>query len=618
MRSLTQIRGAGGRFVAVQALRALAADVRQLLGAGTKLTYAADWSEYFGYQPDDGSNDRYFHLDPLWADANIDFIGIDNYMPLSDWRDGETHADAGWGSIYNLDYLSQNVEGGEGYDWYYHSPEARAAQIRTPITDGAGGEPWIYRYKDIRNWWQNPHYERKAGKRDLIQTDWVPQSKPIWFTEIGCGAVDKGTNEPNKFVDPKSSESALPRYSNGRRDELIQMQYLRVIYSYWNDPQNNPQSIEYDGPMLDMSRAHVWAWDARPYPAFPGYRALWSDGDNYDKGHWITGRTAARPLDSVVREICARAGLADVETSELYGYLRGYGITHVDTARAALQPLMLAFGFDVMERAGQLVFRSRSEHRPSEVDLGTLVMAPDSGTAIDYSRAASAEISDRVRLNYVEADGNFEIAASEAVFPENETRDISTSELNIALKEEEARAIVERWLIEARVGRDRASFALPPSLGHLGAGDVVKLAEPGGLASYRIDQFEQGDQGLVQAVRVDETLYEGSSLAQKPLELPAATPITPVFPLFLDLPLITGDELPHAPYIAATAEPWPGPVAVYSSRYDADYTLNTLVKSPAVLGVTLAPLAAATPGVLDHGAPLVVELTRGSLSGVTR
>jgi hypothetical protein len=119
---------------------------------------------------------------------------------------------------------------------------------------------------------------------------------------------------------------------------------------------------------------------------------LWSDGDNYDKGHWITGRTAARPLDSVVREICARAGLADVETSELYGYLRGYGITHVDTARAALQPLMLAFGFDVMERAGQLVFRSRSEHRPSEVDLGALVMAPDSGTAIDYSRAASAEI----------------------------------------------------------------------------------------------------------------------------------------------------------------------------------------------------------------------------------
>ena len=244
-------------------------------------------------------------------------------------------------------------------------------------------------------------------------------------------------------------------------------------------------------------------------------------------------------------------------------------------------------------------------------------MAPDSASAIDYSRAAAVEISDRVRLNYLEADGNFEVTASEAVFPEDETRDISTSELNIALKDEEARAVVARWLIEARVGRDRASFSLPPPLGHLGAGDVVKLAEPGGLASYRIDQLEQGDQGLVQALRVDETLYEGSMLAQNPLELAAATPLTPVFPLFLDLPLITGDKRPHAPYIAATAEPWPGPVALYSSRYNADFALNTVLKSPAVLGVTVTPLTAATLGILDRGAPLEVELTRGSLSGVT-
>ena len=32
-----------------------------------KMTYAADWSEYFGHQPQDGSGDVYFHLDPLWA-----------------------------------------------------------------------------------------------------------------------------------------------------------------------------------------------------------------------------------------------------------------------------------------------------------------------------------------------------------------------------------------------------------------------------------------------------------------------------------------------------------------------------------------------------------------------
>jgi len=111
MRGLTQIRGAGDSFPAVTALRVLAGEVRAILGPTTKISYAADWSEYFGYHA--GGN-VYFHLDPLWADPNIDFIGIDNYIPLSDWRDGSEHADSEWGAIYNLDYLQANIAGGGG------------------------------------------------------------------------------------------------------------------------------------------------------------------------------------------------------------------------------------------------------------------------------------------------------------------------------------------------------------------------------------------------------------------------------------------------------------------------------------------------------------------------
>ncbi|MFT5630206.1 MAG: hypothetical protein ACI82I_002393 [Gammaproteobacteria bacterium] len=151
MRGLTQIRGAGGSFPAVDALRTLAAEVRGIVGPDCKISYAADWSEYHGYQPA-GTADKLFHLDPLWADPNIDFIGIDNYMPLSDWRDGTLHSDADAGSIYNLSYLRSNIAGGEGFDWFYHSAEARDAQIRTPITDG-DNEPWVWRYKDIEGWW---------------------------------------------------------------------------------------------------------------------------------------------------------------------------------------------------------------------------------------------------------------------------------------------------------------------------------------------------------------------------------------------------------------------------------------------------------------------------------
>ena len=73
LRGLTQIRSRASAYPAVTALQSLAAACRSVLGAGTKFSYAADWSEYFGHQPQGGSGDVFFHLDPLWADRNIEW-----------------------------------------------------------------------------------------------------------------------------------------------------------------------------------------------------------------------------------------------------------------------------------------------------------------------------------------------------------------------------------------------------------------------------------------------------------------------------------------------------------------------------------------------------------------
>ena len=183
-----------------------------------------------------------------------------------------------------------------------------------------------------------------------------PQFDAVWADEVGCAAVDKATNEPNRFVDLKSSESGLPRASNGIRDDYIQMQYLRAIYGYYNDAAMNPVSPVTGLRMVDTDRIHVWAWDARPFPAFPGNSELWSDNVNYSRGHWINGRAASRPLSFVVAEICERSGVTSYDVSALYGVVRGYLVDDVTTARSALQPLMVAYGFDAIERGGVLVF----------------------------------------------------------------------------------------------------------------------------------------------------------------------------------------------------------------------------------------------------------------------
>lgn len=624
MRGLTQIRGAEG-FPAVSALQELAAEVRLLLPEA-KISYAADWTEYWGYLSPEG--DRYFHLDPLWADANIDFIGIDNYMPLSDWREGHGHLDyaAGTQSIYDLTYLQSNIEGGEGYDWYYHSAEAEAAQIRTPITDGAHDEPWVWRYKDLRNWWSNSHHERIDGVRQAEPTDWLPGMKPIWFTELGCAAIDKGTNQPNTFLDPKSSESQLPKFSDGCRDDLMQMQYLRALLGYWGESGNNPVSAHYGGPMLDLSNAYVWAWDARPFPAFPNLGTVWSDGENYLRGHWLNGRVGQRTLGSVVREICASAGQEDIDVSQLYGIVHGYGLTQVAEARAALQPLSLHYGFDALERDGVIQFRLRRGDSDHALDPAFLVESAELEGVLELTREAEAELAGRVRLRYVEWGNAYGTAAEEAALPDEATHSVSDNEVALVLTQAEARQVVQRWLSEARLARDKARFVLPPSALGLGVGDVITLPGPETEDSadqrsetrdvaYRLDRVEMGVAQTVEAVAITPETYRPARLVEVLPSGQGFEPPLPVLPLFMDLPLLTGAELAHAPHLAVTATPWSGAAAVYSSDSDAAYVLDQIIATRSVVGLTETAMQAGPVGRWDLGADLQVRLISGTLEG---
>lgn len=399
----------------------------------------------------------------------------------------------------------------------------------------------------------------------------------------------------------------------------MQMQYLRALARYWDDPARNPVSGEYGGPMIDMTRAFVWAWDTRPYPCFPNNRALWSDGRSYARGHWLNGRSGTQPLSVVVAEICRRAGLYAFDVSRLFGVVRGYAIDQVGDARAALQPLMLRFGFDAVERDGMLVFKMRDGRRAVTLDPETLAVSAELAGAVELTRDADAELAGRIRLRFVQADGAFETIAEEAVLADDATHAVATSELNIALTRAEGHQIAERWLAEARIARDTVRLALPPSLLDLGAGDVIRLPADAqqGDALYRIDRIERGDVQLVDAVRIDPETYapapfEDSLVALKPYAAPV-----PVNPLFLNLSLLRGDEVPHAPHIAATAAPWPGSVAVYQSGTDSDYRLGTVLPLRATIGVTENDLAAARPGLIDHGAGVQVKLTSGTLQSVS-
>mgnify|MGYP005843383801 CR=1 FL=1 len=620
MPGLTTIRSGPSTYPAVEAYRDLAADVRAILGAGTAISYAADWSEYFGHQPQDGSGDVFFHLDPLWADPEIDFIGIDNYMPLSDWRDGFEHADAALApAIYDRAYLQSNIAGGEGFDWFYASPADRTAQIRTPITDGSAGKPWVFRVKDLRSWWQNPHFDRPGGVEAATPTGWIPQSKPIWFTELGCPAIDRGTNQPNVFFDPKSSESETPHFSRGWRDDAIQRAYLEATYLWWGIPANNPVSMVYGGRMVHLPDCAAWTWDARPYPFFPELTNIWTDGPNWRLGHWLTGRLGAVSLAALVRHLCLRAGMpaAQIDVSGLWGAVEGYVITALEAPRASISSLARHFGFDAVESEGRIRFVMRGQMARVTVTPDGMLASAAQGDVMELTRAQESELPQALKWQVARADEDYDAVQVEARRITVDTARIASETFPLAVPPEESERRCRRALMEAWVGREAAAFRLPPSRLALDPGDVMHLAHDGRLTEMRLVSIADAGVRNIDAVRQDRAVYDLPPGVARAASLSTPTVFGVPDVVMLDLPQLRDDQPAHRPLIAAHAKPWPGEMAVFRSASTDGFVLLTTFGTRASIGVLAADFFAGPVSRFDHGNALLVDLFSGTLESVT-
>ncbi|WP_128513664.1 baseplate multidomain protein megatron [Tabrizicola thermarum] len=620
MPGLTTIRSGASTYPAVTTFKTLAADVSSILGAGTKIGYAADWSEYFGHHPQDGSNDVYFHLDPLWSDGNIDFVGIDNYLPLSDWRDGFDHADAlqGWPAIYDRAYLQANIAGGEGFDWFYASAVDRSAQIRTAITDGAAGKPWVFRPKDIRAWWTNPHFNRPGGVESGAPTAWVPQSKPVWFTELGCPAIDRGTNQPNVFFDPKSSESFTPWFSRGWRDDAIQRAYLEASYLWWGTPANNPTSTIYGGRMVHVPECAAWTWDARPYPFFPELTGVWTDGPNWRLGHWLTGRLGAVSLAALVRHLCLRAGLdeAFIDVSGLWGAVEGYVIGALESPRASISTLARHFGFDAIETEGMIRFVMRGRASVLSLAHDDLVASRE-GEALELVRAQETELPQALKWQVARADEDYDAALVEARRITVDTTRIASESFPMAIPPEEAERRCRRALMEAWIGRESATFRLPPSRLALDPADVIRLSHDGREVEFRLVSVADAEARGIEAVRQDRAAYDLPPWDPRPASISSPVVFGTPEVVMLDLPQISEDQPAHRPLIAAHASPWPGEIAVFRSASTDGFNLLTTFGSRARIGTLAFDFFPGPTSRFDLGNALVVDLLSGTLEGVT-
>lgn len=613
LRGLTEVRSSATAFPAPAALKTLADDVKAVVGSGVKVSYGADWSEYRGFDAADGSGDFFFHLDPLWSAASVDFIGVDNYVPLSDWRDGTGHLDAlaGAGSIYDPAYLASNVEGGEYYDWFYADQTARDAQDRTPITDGLG-KPWVFRAKDFRNWWLNSHYDRPGGVEAGSPTDWTPESKPIWFTEWGVPSIDRATNQPNVFYDPKSSESFFPHFSRGWRDDLIQARGHEALLGYW--AANNPVSSVYAGPMVGLIA--VWTWDARPYPYWPARADLWSDGALWPLGHWVKGKIGRGDLGPLVAERCARVGFTDVDVSGLNGSVMGYLRDRPMSPRGEIEMLMTAFAFDAVESGNVLRFVQRGAAPVAVLTVDDLVAGGEGGEGgepYELARMDDVTLTDEATVGFTDVNKEYQSGSVSRSRRAGYSERTSAIQLALAMDEGQAQAVADRTLAEAWITRDTGRFGLPPSRQAIEPCDVVALTVGEVARPFRVARVTDSGARQLELVRAEAAIYGPLLAGTTPTVPPTPPSWGPVALYFADLPMLTDDATPWAPWVAAAATPWGG-ATVVDSPTGEDFTVDTILPLQATLGETLEPLPAGVLWRWDNGSVLKVRVYGGELT----
>ncbi|MGH6840980.1 MAG: baseplate megatron protein TIM-barrel domain-containing protein, partial [Methylocella sp.] len=226
---------------------------------------------------------------------------------------------AGTPTLNSKAYLKANIEGGERFNWFYSNStnlgrglDPNGSDLQVSLTEGDRltqsrnqyfANQDILPQKNLRWWWNNAHkalYDTGSGMVPQgPDTEWVKNSKSIVFTEYGYPSCDRGTNQPNVFFAPGSSESFTPYWSIWRNaegggflpktDQNLSLLALQAIHEYWFTDGHN--AISAAGlVMIEPLFCSVWNWDARPFPAFPQLSGVWGDAGNWAAGNWLSGK----------------------------------------------------------------------------------------------------------------------------------------------------------------------------------------------------------------------------------------------------------------------------------------------------------------------------------------
>lgn len=328
-------------------------------------------------------------------------------------------------------------------------------------------------------------------------------------------------------------------------------------------------------------------------------------------GHWLNGRAGLSGLGEVVRDVCARAGVNDVDVRALSGAVSGYVVDAPATARAALEPLMAAYDFVAAERDGAITFFHADASLP--LDVAPADFSAELGDLF-AQRSDAAELPVEARVRFLDAERDYLIAGVSARRLDRAEGGVIAVDAPLVLEAAVAEALAQVVLADQRAASETLQIALGPLHLALEPGDRVRLA---GGDVFEIARIEDAETRRMELRRTRDAFPAQARLAEPSAPAAPALAPTPVFAL-LDLPLLPGDEVEERPLAAVFASPW---IGVHTLHAGAEATLvsqRARITRAAVMGELMWDLGPGPVDRWDDGNVVRVRLYGGALASTSQ
>ena len=331
---------------------------------------------------------------------------------------------------------------------------------------------------------------------------------------------------------------------------------------------------------------------------------------------------ASITVGTIALDICVRCGLDPntVSTSSISDNVLGYVIGAQTKGDSALQPLALAYDFDIGEAGGGLRLTKRGTGALCAVTVDQLAghdAAQARPDAFAWSRDPETVLPRSASVTFLDPDRNYQENTQSARRSQGSADSDLAVQLPLVLTADEGRQIADRLLWEAQIGRQGFQAATDDRLLALQVGATYAVEGPAGFETIRLLSAARGVNGVIEwtGKRDKAQLYNSAAsgvAATGPANpLAISGPVNPpiIFEPPADLTLgeaeiwiaISGGD-------GTTADPnWKG-CDVWISSDNTDYERIGSVTEASTQGVLTANLSAFVTANPDNTHTLSVDL----------